>query len=65
MKNSSKKISIITLNFNKKQYLKPLLDSLFDQTYLDFEIILVDNASNDGSNEFVEKKLSQSNYCKK
>ncbi len=50
-----KKISIIVLNFNGKNFLKDRLTSLRKQTYKDFEIILLDNTSTNGSVEFVEK----------
>lgn len=46
-------ISIIILNYNGKQWLKKLFDSLLCQTYQTFEIILVDNASVDGSIGFI------------
>ena len=49
------KISIVTVNYNGKEYLKPLLDSLKLQTYPNFEIIFVDNASTDDSVNFVKK----------
>lgn len=41
--------SIIILNYNSKLYLKNCLDSLMKQTYPNFEIIVVDNASTDDS----------------
>ena len=47
-------ISIIVLNYNGKKWLKKCLDSLCAQTYKNFEIIFVDNASSDNSIEFVE-----------
>ena len=46
-------ISIILVNWNGKKWLKECLDSLMVQTYKNFEIILVDNNSSDGSVEFV------------
>jgi len=39
-------LSIIILNFNDQHYLPECLDSLKNQTFKDFEIILVDNGSN-------------------
>lgn len=47
-------ISIIILNYNGRKWLKKLFDSLFSQTYKNFEIIFVDNASNDDSIEFIK-----------
>jgi len=48
------KISIIVLNWNGKKFLKNCLDSLQKITYSHLEIIVVDNNSTDGSQEFVK-----------
>jgi glycosyltransferase involved in cell wall biosynthesis len=37
--------------FNGQQFLPELLDSLLTQTFKDFEIVICDNASNDGTEE--------------
>ena len=47
--------AIIIVNWNGKRFLKDCLDSLFNQTYKKFKVILVDNDSKDGSQKFVEK----------
>ncbi|GFP19777.1 heptose III glucuronosyltransferase [Candidatus Hakubella thermalkaliphila] len=46
-------VSIIVVNWNGKRYLKKCFDSLFDQTYSNIEIIMVDNGSTDDSVHFV------------
>lgn len=48
-------VSIIVVNWNGMNYIKECIDSLLNLSYSDYEIILVDNASSDGSVEFVEK----------
>ena len=48
------KVSIIVLNWNGKKFLKNCLDSLQKVTYSPLEIIVVDNNSTDGSQEFVK-----------
>jgi len=48
-------ISIIIVNYNGKTYLEKCLDSLSKITYKNYEIILVDNNSEDDSIEFVKK----------
>ncbi len=48
-------ISVVITNYNGRRYLPDCLSSLADQTYRDFETILVDNGSTDGSVEFVEE----------
>jgi hypothetical protein len=47
-------VSIIIPNWNGKHLLKPCLDSVINQTFKDFEIIVVDCNSSDGSSEFIE-----------
>ncbi len=46
--------SVIVVNYNGKHLLKECLDSLREQTYKDFETIVVDNASRDGSVTFLK-----------
>ena len=48
------KVSIIVLNWNGKKFLKNCLDSLQKVIYSHLEIIVVDNNSKDGSQEFVK-----------
>jgi len=55
MENNSKRIAIIIVNWNGKHLLKSCLDSVFSQSYKNFETILVDNNSSDDSIDFVKK----------
>ena len=48
-------ISVIVLNYNGKGFLDGCLSSLASQTYSDFEVIVVDNGSRDGSPEYIEE----------
>lgn len=48
-------VSVIIPNFNGKQYLKNCLDAMKRQVYRDFEVILVDNGSEDGSADYVRE----------
>ena len=50
-------VSIIVLNWNNNQDLEVCLNSLTKQTYLNYEVIVVDNASTDDSVELVKKKF--------
>jgi len=47
------RVSVIILNYNGKRFLNRCLSSLFKSDYPDYEVILVDNNSTDGSVEFV------------
>lgn len=46
-------VSVIVPNFNHKKYLKQRIDSILNQTFDDFELILLDDCSGDGSQEFL------------
>jgi len=50
-------ISIVVLNWNGRSVLDHCLMSLHEQTYQPLEIIVVDNASTDGSIEGVSQKF--------
>ena len=47
-------VSIIAPNFNKQHYLRTRLDSIFKQTYRNFEVILLDDASTDDSKSILK-----------
>jgi len=49
------KVSIIVPNYNHASYLPKRLESIFHQTYQDFEVILLDDCSTDNSVEVLEK----------
>jgi len=49
-----KMISIIIVNYNWKKWLEKCISSLLNQSYKDFEIIFVDNASVDDSIEYMK-----------
>ena len=51
--------SVIVLNWNGKHFLETCLSALRRQTCRDFEAILVDNGSDDGSVEFVRAKFPE------
>ena len=44
-------ISVIIVNYNAGEYLRPCVESLLTQTLANFECILIDNGSTDGSLE--------------
>ncbi|ABQ03353.1 Candidate beta-glycosyltransferase; Glycosyltransferase family 2 [Flavobacterium johnsoniae UW101] len=48
-------ISIIVPNYNHENYLKQRLDSIFKQTYQNFEVILLDDCSTDESRKILSE----------
>ncbi len=52
-------ISIIIITFNSKGFIKRCLDSVFSQSYQDFEVIIVDNGSRDGTIDIVKESYPQ------
>lgn len=50
-----KKFSIITINFNNYEGLKKTIDSVISQTFTDYEYIIIDGGSTDGSRELIEQ----------
>lgn len=47
------KLSIITINYNNFDGLKQTAESIVNQTWRDFEWIIIDGGSSDGSNEYI------------
>ncbi|MEH7577966.1 glycosyltransferase family 2 protein [Priestia megaterium] len=51
------KISVAMSVYNGEKYLKEAIDSILNQTYPDFEFIICDDASNDGSVDIIEEYI--------
>lgn len=56
------KYSIITVNFNNKEGLRKTIESVIHQTFRDFEFIIIDGGSTDGSVDVLKEYDSQINY---
>jgi glycosyltransferase involved in cell wall biosynthesis len=52
---SSPRISVVILSFNQGAYLNQCITSVFEQSYGNLEVILMDGGSTDGSLEVIEK----------
>ena len=52
------KISVITPMYNRKHYIEQCIDSALNQTFQDFELIVRDDGSTDGSADFVAEKYA-------
>lgn len=55
-------ISIITVNYNDAKGLEKTIKSVQSQTYKDFEHIIIDGNSNDGSKEIIENHKKSFSY---
>ena len=51
-------VSVVVPNYNHAPYLKVRIDSILNQTYQDFELILLDDCSSDNSREVLESYRS-------
>lgn len=56
------KLSIITVNLNNLEGLKRTYESVVCQTFTDYEWIVIDGGSTDGSREFIEQHQDKFAY---
>ena len=54
--NTIPKVSVIMPTFNRLDLLKKSLDSILNQSYTNYELIIIDDCSSDGTKEFLEQK---------
>lgn len=59
---SAKKLSIITVNFNNRDGLLKTISSVINQTYRDFEFIIIDGGSTDGSVDVIKTYADKIDY---
>ena len=58
MKTKSPLVSILITNYNKKKYLRKMINSCINQSYKNKEIIFFDDASSDNSLSIVKQYKS-------
>lgn len=56
------KFSIITVNYNNRKGLIKTIESVINQTYTDYEYIIIDGGSNDGSIEAIKEYSDHITY---
>ena len=49
------KVSVIVPNYNHQNFLRKRLDSVFNQTFVDFDVLLMDDSSSDGSVDILSR----------
>ena len=59
---SSPKVSVIVPIYNVEKYLRECLDSIQNQTYTDFECIMINDGSVDKSREIAESYLNDKRF---
>ena len=57
--NKAPLVFVIVVNYNGLKYLETCFSSLNQQTYGNYQIIMLDNASTDKSVEFTQKNFSK------
>jgi glycosyltransferase involved in cell wall biosynthesis len=62
MESKSPKITIITINYNNLDGLKRTFTSVFNQTWKEFEYVVIDGGSTDGSKELLEQYHDKIDY---
>ena len=51
----STKVSILLISYNCSKLIGKVIDSVLDQTFKDFELLILDNGSSDNSVDFIKK----------
>lgn len=53
------KVTVVIPNYNGTNYIENCLDSLRKQSFTDFNVIVIDNGSKDGSDDIVQEKYKE------
>ena len=57
---NDKKVMAVIVTYNRKELLKECVNALLNQDYDNCEILIVDNASTDGTKEYIDEELQNS-----
>lgn len=57
-----KKLSIITINYNNRDGLQKTIESVINQTFSDYEYIVIDGGSTDGSIDVIQRYADKIDY---
>ena len=53
------KVTVVQVIYNNKNYIRPVFEAIFRQTFKDFEVIAVISGNNDGGKEFLAQNFPQ------
>ncbi len=59
MQNNAPTVSVVMSCYNRKDYIAESIESILNQTYSDFEFIILDNASTDGTSDIIKDFASK------
>ena len=54
------KVSVILPVYNEEEYISATIDSIINQDFTDFEVIIIDDGSTDNTLKIIEEKLLDS-----
>lgn len=58
LNNATPKVSVLIPSYNSAHFLHETIESVLNQTYTDFELIIVDDQSKDNTDEVIQKYIS-------
>lgn len=64
MENIQPKISVIMPVYNSKEYILEAIESVLNQSFTDFELLLIDDGSSDGSEKICDKLAQEDSRIK-
>ena len=59
MPNAAPRLSVTMLAYNRREYVGQAIESVLEQRHADFELIVVDDASSDGTSEIIDRHARQ------
>jgi len=59
MASKTPKVSVITITFNRENYIRQAIDSVLSQTFKDLELIIIDDASTDNTQKVIEEYMKK------
>lgn len=59
---NNKSIAVVVVTYNRKVLLKEALEAIANQNVKDIKVLVVDNASTDGTKEYIAEALTDSRF---